>query len=388
MTQYFSKWIYLSIFVLSGCGGGGGSLPPPPLTLFDSSYANKNLIALEAPQIPSTVLVDAVPESITFGDFFQEGAHSAFLVAPSSVSASGYQAHFLKKDASGWHDATSTLLETAQADACPTVRQSLTADFNGDGKPDVYLVCRGASMGVAVRQVLYLSSANQNKYTRSTTTDSFAALHASAANLDRDATGRMDIITVDESFQINVLINGGAAVFSKDDNSVTHRIPAGLPNSVQRVFLIPSTIASTTEGPDLVVAGSLTNGYSLMWLKNDGTGKFNTTTAGWSRSFTNPVSGGGSLMPSDFIKSGNYFYVLDDALKQFVRFDAPTTVSSSVTSALPLSSVQPTNNQPTAFPKQVKLVSSGFVPYDGKCADTSTTTASSASRCNFLATAP
>jgi hypothetical protein len=84
---------------------------------------------------------------VTFGDFFQEGKYSAFVVSTAG------QAYFLRQSASGtWTDDSSTLFGTGARNTC-NATYAITADFNADGKPDVFLSCSGLS-----NQLIFLSS--------------------------------------------------------------------------------------------------------------------------------------------------------------------------------------------------------------------------------------
>ena len=86
MKNMFPGWLVWMALALTGCGGGGGSpgldakVAPTPLAVLATSYENKNLrvAALDVSQIPvmaaDAALWTQVPESLAFGDFFQEGA--------------------------------------------------------------------------------------------------------------------------------------------------------------------------------------------------------------------------------------------------------------------------------------------------------------------------
>ena len=155
--------VILSGLGLAACGPSGGDSGSATVTYVDgwpiypalavgvNSYANKNAAGLTQTQVP----VDAVPvkrlvpTSVTFGDFFQEGQYSAFV-----VSTTEGKAYFLrwKSSTSAWVDDSARLFGSSSRDTC-NATYAITADFNSDGKPDVFLSCSGLS-----NQLLFVSS--------------------------------------------------------------------------------------------------------------------------------------------------------------------------------------------------------------------------------------
>lgn len=130
---------------------------------------------------------------ITSGDFLQQGRQSLFVVAAGPGGAA--QAHVMAPDAAGrWADSaadpttdhTADLLDADQRAICPSATQTLSADFNRDGRPDVWVVCTG-------RQLLFLSQAD-GRYRRLETPFALQASQAEARDVDGD--GWPDIITL------------------------------------------------------------------------------------------------------------------------------------------------------------------------------------------------
>ncbi len=148
------------------CTGAGGSATAKaasivPMKVFATSYENAKRILLADPNLPRPIDVgiQATPTtsaypwfqggSGAFADFFQEGAYSAVVQltqwkdSNTSVPVNApSRIYFLRKDASGkWNDATSQLLSDTAG--CISPRKAVVADFNADGKPDVFYACHG-----------------------------------------------------------------------------------------------------------------------------------------------------------------------------------------------------------------------------------------------------
>ena len=410
MTQYFSRWILLLIVSLSGCGGGGGgaapdgsALPvfPKALAVAAASFENKNNTdtLLNSPQIPeittSSPTGKSISESLAMADFFQEASYSAFVAVSQTGAAS--KAYFLKKNASGaWVDSTSSLLSEADRTVCSKVVQALSADFNNDGKPDVYVACGGTS---AVQQIVFLSQATQSTYIRQETTGiSIQSWGASAADIDGD--GRIDIVSSDGNGVVQLTNNGvsnGVLSWSKKTQAqmgITNL--TDFPTMPRKVFLLPNSGGL----PDLVVAGDgdqINN--TMVWMKNQsGTFNFNGNSL-VSRIAENYPMVDANAQPTNatifdlVINSSNLFVLVKNATVEnasnatsmaILRYELPkdtpgtqlNLIASSPTVALPSANYQPAGG----FVSQIKPNSTGqFVAYDADCVSTE-------QRCGFVVT--
>jgi hypothetical protein len=401
-------WITLT---LAGCGGGSGGagpdakVTPTPLGVLSTSYANKNLIvaALDASQIP-LIAGDAaqwtqVPESLAFGDFFQEGKYSAFVAANRNDGGVG-QAFFLKKnDAGAWIDATVDLLGVNDRTICTKVAQSISADFNGDGKPDVYVVC-GGSVG-AMRQVFFMSrsGSGQMGYDRQETSFDLQSWGAAAGDIDGD--GDIDLVVTDNNLSVALVNDGlknGVFSFTKD---TTARVPVGggpaihgvvpsFPTLHRKVFLIPQTNAN----PDLVIAGTGAgvNSTAIYLKNNSGSGNegrfFVNPSTGVSAMFEDKVINGVAMKFYDVLAHNNALYVLAKNVGVemaptateivVLKYENPATISSTNAllnlqgdnnGVLPLPSAYSPND---GFISQFKINTAGrLVAFDGACASNS-----------------
>jgi hypothetical protein len=169
LNQQLIQWtaVVVSALILGACGGGAGggvdlSSASPPVTnppspggvvypassVFSTSYEYKqNAQSLLYPVVSSAQLLGKTisdPDSrntVTFGDYFREGAGhlSAFVM----INTPGGQSvpHFFRSVNSLWVDQTSTIL--SDTSGCLDASFAITADFNGDARHDVLVTCKG-----------------------------------------------------------------------------------------------------------------------------------------------------------------------------------------------------------------------------------------------------
>jgi uncharacterized protein (DUF1800 family) len=272
------------------CQGAGESVKKTitvavPHVPMPTSYQNKNSIPFDQTQIPflgvlgiprETVEWDLWGQSITVGDFFQEGRFSAFVSTMRATGLYGIKnvpdvpgrAYFLAQDESGrWRDRTAELLSTpADRDTCITINQALTADFNNDKRPDIFLACAGrapwnplptgesdtthpnyASIHLA-KPVLYLSSGERG-YRRVELPDRWSVNSASAADVNGD--GNIDITIAyntqfprEEDRTPFVLLGNGDGTFKRAAGSLPLTNGNGRPTAwdiggISAIHLIP-----------------------------------------------------------------------------------------------------------------------------------------------------
>lgn len=103
------------------------------------------------------------------------------------LDARGRVAFLERDERDRWHDLSDELLDDDQRTACAAAVGAVAADFNGDGRPDVFVACDGP-------QVLFLSRAD-GRYERAETA---FVLHPGAVDTaDADGDGRADVLLHD-----------------------------------------------------------------------------------------------------------------------------------------------------------------------------------------------
>lgn len=213
------------------CWGPGGesrrALPlVVPMPVLPTSYENKNHIDFEQTQVTLVrglgIPMDADEQdsnerSVTFGDFFQEGRYAAFVMVNRARNRYGFpnvadtpgKAYFLAQDGNGrWTDRTRELLAEDARSLCISASYAITADFNEDGRPDVYVSCNGVDFDLGIpmgdprwretylaRPVLLLSRAGGG-YERRELPRLMYGHQAAAGDIDRD--GHVDVISTNQ----------------------------------------------------------------------------------------------------------------------------------------------------------------------------------------------
>ncbi|MGA4047927.1 FG-GAP repeat domain-containing protein [Ralstonia nicotianae] len=281
-----------SVFTLA-CTGPGGSATQSatmmvPLPVQKTSYLNKVVAAAAIGSQPLPAEV-AQGNAVAFADFFQEGTYSMVTHSleytygdPSTQNKFGH-IHFWKSVNGQWVDHTADIL--ASNTGCLHPRKALVADFNGDGKPDVFFACHGYDGApFPGEQPHYLLSQADGTYKNVTAPTTCFCHSASAA--DFSGNGYADVVVVDNIVHGKpyFLINDKNGSFAEDLTRLQNTIARGAP------IFTAELIDFGRSQYDVFLSGDEQNGWNPTIVQNDGTEHFSTTkTLAVDAYFTNTL---------------------------------------------------------------------------------------------------
>lgn len=274
----FFSALALAIAV-GGCGGGGGNevkqsapgVNVQAAQLSSNSYANfksQGLVPQALPEGDNTMRA--------FGNFTGSGRLDMFRAVltydptrpPAEATPGRFE--FFTRQTDGTLVPNTSLLPNAVG--CLHPRKSVVADFNGDGKPDVFVACHGydAAPFPGEKNKIVLSQPNGTYVT------SDAAAHvgfnhgASAADLNGD--GFIDVVVADnfDSERAFVLLNDGTGHFTRE---VPSRLPVAA-LGIGNYYSVELVDVDEDSKLDLVLGGHEFDAAPTKLFLNPGTNNF------------------------------------------------------------------------------------------------------------------
>lgn len=366
-----------------------------PHPVFATSYENKNNISFHQTQVPTVKSLgikldadeqDSNERSVTFADFFQEGKVSAFvtvtrhknLYGVSNLSDSPSKAYFLSQNSQGvWVDRTSELIKSNDDRYnCVTVSYAITADFNNDKVPDIFLSCNGIDYDLGnglmssshpnFRQtyleypVVYVSQADKT-YKKIKLPFQLYAHQAAAGDINGD--GAVDVVITNQISETErlpfILMGNGDGTFYKNTSLLPNQLLNQNKNGLYQVQLIP------IDGRLDIMFG-----YSdeSLWFKGNRNGGFDIASVVKIKMPVSKVTNVEYSMPLDVVYINESFYFsTNTSHKDGTEWAIVKTNTKSLTHE-----VIPTFNNLTSnfqsYSAQIKPDDKGFlVAYTGGC---------------------
>jgi len=281
-------------FTLS-CSGAGGQTAQAatlivPMPVLASSYQNKIAAATAiGPQPPTPQYGDA----IAYGDFFQDGTESmvvntlVYNVNDPSTATDYGSIYFYKKVNGVWVDHTSDILSNTVG--CLHPRKAIVADFNGDGKPDVFFACHGFDAAPFSGEQPHMLLSQPDGTYKNVMLPFTGYFHGASA-ADFNGNGYDDILVADPNVVGTpyFLVNNKDGTFSQNFT----RLP----------LVVPETPAGATQTTNCASCSS-PQIYSVELIDIKGIGKYDALLGG-----TAPNNMYGNWVPTIFYNSGTNTY--------------------------------------------------------------------------------
>lgn len=388
-----------------------------PLPVFSTSYENKNAIAFDNTSVPTlralgipkpiATETDSVDRSIAFGDFFQEGRYAAFVMAANSDGVWGQGisnipgiGHFLSLDGNGkWKDRSDELFKTMEDRmGCISPSYTAVADFNNDGRPDVFVACTGFDFIIpgatpeqneaAGRSIQVLYASQPDGSYKGMKLESLGPIYGhKAAALDINGDANIDIVTVDPIDKAQpigcgapyVLLGRGDGTFTKDSSFIDQAL---LRKKLQFCGMFNVDVIPVDGRQDMFLAGQANDGndnavHAVLWAKGVKNG-FDIANAKLLRLPIEPLTNSQFLFPLDIIYDEKSRTLLMRATAS--KFDKGTTWGTLVfdgngnfVKVLDSWLNATANPLPTSPQFKPSFASPGFVvPFTGGCASDTT----------------
>jgi FG-GAP-like repeat len=245
----------------------------PPLAVQDTSYKNFKQIGL----VPQT-LPPSTNNARAYADFFGRGRLDLFTTELTYSPTTSTPATATPSVFKMWHrQADGTFVQRSgdlSVAGCIHPRKAVVADFNLDGRPDIFVACHGydAAPFPGEHSKLVLSQADGTFVVQDASSDVGFFHSATAADLNGD--GLPDVVVTDtlDAASMFVLLNQGGGRFQREQQSRVPSFVAG-PKSYFTVELVD---VNEDGKLDLLVGGhEFENGTTALFV-NPGANDFSS----------------------------------------------------------------------------------------------------------------